>query len=120
MILTRAQALKASGRTFATVRIPEFDEGELRLASPTAGSAIAFSDLNDRLAKGEAVTREIMVLLIETSIVDADGAQLFDKASAAQFLDQLSPDSFKLISDAVPKPMVAVSPGNSSASQTGA
>jgi hypothetical protein len=120
MILTREQALKVSKRNYATVEVPELD-GELRLASLTAGSALTFASLQARIDKGEDLTREIMLLLIESAIVDETGEPFFDPESAKQFLDRISPETISLITEAIPKPKpLAVPPGNSKASPAGA
>lgn len=116
MILTRAQALQVSKRSFVTINVPELD-GDLRLASLSAGPSLLLNDFKDRMAKGEAgVGREMMVTLMEMAVVDESGEQLFDHASAAAFLDRISPETMQLISAAVPKSSSSAPLGNSVAS----
>lgn len=116
MILTRAQALKVSGRTFKNLAVAELD-GELRLASLSAGPALALSYLKERAAKGEDVNRAMMVLVIESAIVDESGLPLFDTAAAGEFLDRISPDTLLAINTNIPAAASPkVDPGNSKAS----
>lgn len=90
MILTREQALKGTKRTFENITLPDLD-GELRLASISAGTGFRIRSLQARAAKGEDVERELVLAFILGCIVGTDDAPLFDESSASQWLDTASP-----------------------------
>jgi hypothetical protein len=120
MLLSKEQALKVSKRTFVTIKVPELD-GELRLAPLAAGPAMALQALNERKSKGEMVVQELMLLLIEKSLVDEKGDPLFDTASAREFLERISLDTMMDIMKSVPGyGTPKVPPGNSEASPVAA
>ncbi len=98
-ILTREQALKVRKRAFATVFIPEL-EGELRLASTSAGTQMALQELK---ASGRTdATAAMMKLMIEKCVVGEDDKPIFDETSAAEFFSQISLASMDLITNNVP------------------
>jgi hypothetical protein len=120
MILTREQMLKVQGRGYKTIPVPELG-GEVRMASLSAGVALEFAALAKRREAGEDVNQQIMLLLIESSIVDEKGATLFDKASALEFLGRISIETCNLIvGEALALKPNLVPPGNSEASPTAA
>ncbi len=117
MILTRDQMMKGKGRIYKTVMFEDLD-GELRLGSLTAGAALELNDLKSRITKGEAVEKEMMVLMLVDAIVDDDGKPLFDNDSAKEFLQKISPETMLKISRETPKSKAAseANLGNSKAS----
>lgn len=120
MILTKDQALKVSKRAFANIFIPELD-GELRLASLSAGKAAVINFLRAKIDAGEGSKREFLIACVQAAVVDENGEQLFDTASAAKFVDTASIDAVLLIANSIPAPKVdgpAVPPGNSVGSTT--
>lgn len=117
MILTREQALKVSGRSFATLEVPELG-GELRLASLSAAPALVANALKERGAKGEDVEREYFLLLLVSAVVDEKGEPLFDRASAEDLLLRVSAETILMIVQAIPAANAPAVPlGNSPASQ---
>jgi len=103
MLLNRQQILKVSKRVFTQVGVPECGEGaELRLASLAAGPALAVNALKDREAKGEDVNRQVMLILLESAVVDEEGKPFFDAATAAQFLDTVSQETLMQVVNAIP------------------
>ncbi len=101
MLLTKDQILKVQNRLFENVVVPEL-EGELRLASFSAAASIAIQEMIKRQEKGEEMGRQILVLSLEKSIVDANGDQMFDTAGASALFERISLQSAYAIIQAIP------------------
>lgn len=117
MILTKAQALRASKRIFVVIDVPELD-GQLRLASLSAGASAELQALKARLDQGLLVGKEMMVTMVAHAVVDEQGAPLFEKSEAEKFVDTISTETIGLIMRSVPvaeavpaPPSVAISSG---------
>jgi len=119
-LLKKEQLLRKSKRTFKDVDFPELG-GSIRVASLSAGSSILLNALRTREAKGEDVKREMMLALIQGSIIDENGQAMFDEASALEFFEVISLDGFnRLMAAAMPGTPAAANLGNSEASQSAA
>ncbi len=71
MILNREQALRVSKRVYENIKVPELD-GELRMASISAGTSLLMRGLQARKAKGEDVEREMMLAFRHGSASDLE------------------------------------------------
>lgn len=95
--LSREEILKVAKRQFNTVMVPELG-GEVRLISASAQTQ---SDIND-LSEGKSANRDMMIFMLEKSIVDDDGRQVLDTASATELYGKMSLESVNLIIQGIP------------------
>ncbi len=98
-LLSKEDLLKKSKRTYKDVEIPELG-GTVRVASMSAASSIALNAIRARQAKGEEVNGELMLAMVQGSIVDEQGEQMFSDTDAAAFFKVISVDTFNLLMEA--------------------
>jgi hypothetical protein len=114
-ILTQEKLLAVQNRKFELVDVPELG-GSVRLGSPTAATVIEIRQLERRRAKGEDVEKDLTLLLISSTVVDGVGRAVFDKETAAAFLDRISPDTMAKLVEESTRMMKGATQGQAPAS----
>lgn len=114
MFLTKTQAMKVGKREFSKVFVAELD-GELKLASLSAGAALEFQAYQKRIKNGEDVNAEMLLSVVKAAVVEENGEPMFagDDAGAKAFFDKISLASLYDIVLAVPSGVkkVGAAPG---------
>jgi hypothetical protein len=95
MLLTKGQILKVERRRYRNLFVEELG-GEIRIASISAGCGLDMKEL-----AGKATSRELAMPLFTSSIVDENGAPMFDDEEAARFLQAISVETMNFIMGAI-------------------
>lgn len=96
-LLNKEQVLSVKGKLYKDIDVEELG-GQIRVSSMSAGAVL---DLKEAGVSLESTTRKLAVVAFASCIVDEQKEPLFDQEEAAKFIDTISVDTMRFITNEI-------------------